>query len=151
MDNNNHSAAESKGPVARTAHEYIRNIVPFRYQECSSCGNRTDLACIRCGYCYSCHWKKEKEDGSLLENKTAEIFPPPMYHAIKKVPMENVLEQQPLQEGRQKRLIIDVHGRTSEPICRYHGCGHKFSAHGLGNCKCKHPTNKTLGVFTKYP
>ena len=50
--------------------------------------------------------------------------------------MEKVLKQQPLQESRQQRLIIDVHGRTSEPICSYHGCDHKFSAHGLGNC-CK--------------
>jgi hypothetical protein len=110
--------------------------------ECSSCGNRTDLTCIRCGYCYSCHWKKEKEERNLLEGKFAKIFSSPTYYAIKKVPTEKVLEQQPLQESRQQRLVIDVQGRISEPICSYHGCDHKFSVHGLGGCKCKHPSNK---------
>ena len=43
-----HSEAESK--ETKTPHEYIRDILPFRYQECISCGNRTDLTCIRCGY-----------------------------------------------------------------------------------------------------
>jgi hypothetical protein len=150
MDNNNRSVAESKELGTKTAHEYIREILPFRYQECSSCGNRTDLTCIRCGYCYSCHWKKEKEERRLLEDKITEIFPSPMYSAIKKVPMEKVLEQQPLQESRQQRLIIDVQGRISEPICSYHGCDHKFSVHGVGQCKCKHPSNKALGTFNKY-
>jgi hypothetical protein len=150
MDNNNRSVAESKELGTKTAHEYIREILPFRYQECSSCGNRTGLTCIRCGYCYSCHWKKEKEERRLLEDKITEIFPSPMYSAIKKVPMEKVLEQQPLQESRQQRLIIDVQGRISEPICSYHGCDHKFSVHGVGQCKCKHPSNKALGAFNKY-
>src|SRR5918992_5097616 len=54
---NIHSAAESKESGTKIAHEYIRDILPFSYQECTSCGNRTDLTCIRCGYCYSCHWK----------------------------------------------------------------------------------------------
>jgi hypothetical protein len=89
---------------------------------------------------------KEKEEKRLLEDKIAQIFSSPTYYAIKKVPVEKVLEQQPSQEGRQKRLIIDVQGRTSEPLCTYHRCDHKFSVHGLGNCKCKHSTNKTLGV-----
>ena len=51
---------------------------------------------------------------------------------------------------RQQRLIVDVYGRTSEPICTYYGCNHKFSIHGLGSCKCKHPGNKTLGIFVKH-
>jgi hypothetical protein len=150
MDNNNHSAAGSNELGTKTAHEYIRDILPFQYQECISCGNRTDLTCIRCSYCYSCHWKKEKEERRLLEDKIAQIFPSPASYAIKKVPMEKVLEQQPLQESRQQRLIIDVQGRISEPICSYHGCDHKFSVHGVGHCKCKHPWNKALGAFNKY-
>ena len=149
MDNI-HSAAESKESGTEIAHEYIRDILPFRYQECTSCGNRTDLTCIRCGYCYSCHWKKEEEESNHLQNKIAEIFSSPVYYAIKKVPKEEVLEQQPLQESRQQLLIIDVQGRTSEPICSYHGCDHKFSVHGAGQCKCKHPSNKALGAFNKY-
>ena len=144
MDNNNHSAAGPNELGTKSAHEYIRDILPFRYQECSSCGNRTDLTCIRCGYCYSCHWKKEKEERRLLEDKIAGIFPSPMY-SFKKVQIEKVVEQ-----PQQQRLIIDVQGRTSEPICSYHGCDHKFSVHGVGRCRCKHPSNKALGVFNKY-
>ena len=104
MDNI-HSAAESKETDTKIAHEYIRDILPFRYQQCTSCGNRTDLTCIRCGYCYSCHWKKEEEERNHLQNKIAEVFSSPVYYAIKKVPKEKVLgQQQPLQESRQQRL-----------------------------------------------
>ena len=43
-----------------TSHEYLRDTLSFRYQECKSCRNRTELTCIKCGFCYSCHWKKEE-------------------------------------------------------------------------------------------
>ena len=133
-----------------TPHEYTREALSVRYQDCVSCRHRTEFTCIKCGYCYSCHWKKEKEERRLLDDKFADIFSSPTYNAIKKEPVEKVLEQQPSQGNGEQQLIIDVHGRTSEPICNYHGCDHNFSVHGLGRCKCKHPTNKTLGVFTKY-
>jgi hypothetical protein len=149
-----YSETESIG--TKPPHEYIRDILPFRYQECISCGNRTDLICIRCGYCYSCHWKKEKEEKKLLNNKINEIFRAPLIPTRKNGSIEKEIEEQSLPEERQHQhqlqlLIVDVYGRTSEPICTYHRCDHKFSAHGLSNCKCKHPTNKTIGVFTKYP
>ena len=53
---------------------------------------------------------------------------------------------------KQPQLIIDVFGKETEPICTYYSCRHKFSLHGLGThgCRCKHPSNKTLGVFMKY-
>lgn len=143
MDNNNNlSIAESKEARTKTAHEYIRDILPFSYRDCISCGNRTDLACIRCGYCYSCHWKKERAEKRLLEEKLSEIFPSPSYYAKKKVTIEKEV-QQPSFEKRLSQLVVDVFGRTSEPICRYHGCEHQTSLHGLGSCKCKHPSNKT--------
>jgi hypothetical protein len=41
-------------------HDYLRDTLVLRYNECKSCGNRTQFACVICGYCYSCHWKKEK-------------------------------------------------------------------------------------------
>ena len=41
-------------------HEYLRDTLSFRYQECKSCRNRTELTCIKCGFCYSSHWKKEE-------------------------------------------------------------------------------------------
>jgi hypothetical protein len=40
----------------------------------------------------ACHWKKEKEERRLLEDKIAEIFSSSTYYAIKKVPVEKVLE-----------------------------------------------------------
>ena len=43
-----------------TSHEYLRDTLSFRYQECKSCRNRTELTCVKCGFCYSCHWKKEE-------------------------------------------------------------------------------------------
>ena len=53
---------------------------------------------------------------------------------------------------KQPQLIIDVFGKETEPICTYYRCRHKFSLHGLSThgCRCKHPRNKTLGVFMKY-
>lgn len=53
---------------------------------------------------------------------------------------------------KQPLLIIDVFGKETEPICTYYRCRHKFSLHGLSThgCRCKHPRNKTLGVFMKY-
>src|SRR5919201_7101799 len=43
-------------------HEYLRDTVSIKYQECKSCKNRTQLVCIKCGYCYSCHWKEEEKE-----------------------------------------------------------------------------------------
>ncbi|HEY9386265.1 MAG TPA: hypothetical protein VIP70_04450, partial [Nitrososphaeraceae archaeon] len=56
-------------PVIRTPHEYERDTLSFRYQECKSCENRTELACIKCGFCYSCHWKEEEVEKKQLRNK----------------------------------------------------------------------------------
>jgi hypothetical protein len=87
----------------------------------------------------------------LLDEKIGEIFPSSSLYSGKKVPIRKEAEQQLLPEKPKRQLIVDVHGRTSEPVCTYQKCEHKSSAHGFGNCKCKHPTIKTLGVFTKYP
>jgi hypothetical protein len=151
MDNNSHSAAGSNEPGTKTAHEYIRDILPFRYQKCISCGNRTDLTCVRCSYCYSCHWKKEKEERRLFEDRISEIFPSPFLRSGKKAPIKTGVQHQLLPEKPKRQLVVDVHGRTSEPVCTYHGCDHKFSDHGFGGCKCKHPTNKALGIFMRFP
>jgi|SRR5919112_389684 hypothetical protein len=53
-----------------SSHEYLRDTLSFRYQECKSCRNRTELACIKCGFCYSCHWKREE-----LEKKKFQFKP----------------------------------------------------------------------------
>jgi hypothetical protein len=41
-----------------TPHEYTREALSVRYQNCVSCRHRTEFTCIKCGY--SCHWKREQ-------------------------------------------------------------------------------------------
>jgi hypothetical protein len=53
------------------------------------------------------------------------------YYASKKVPIKEVVKQQPSLEKRKVQLVVDVHGRISETICTYYGCDHRFSAHGV--------------------
>ena len=43
-------------------HEYLRDTLGSKYIECFSCKKNNLFACIRCKYCWSCHWKKEKEE-----------------------------------------------------------------------------------------
>jgi len=138
-----------------TPHEYIRNTVYLRYQDCISCRNRTEFTCVKCGYCYSCHWKKEQVEDIELRNNLKDF-----YLSLPKTNIDTKeddnndhakSEQRPKSEEQaehEKWGTIDVLGNPAEPICTYYRCRHKFSAHGLGSrgCKCKHPTNKTLGM-----
>jgi hypothetical protein len=143
-----------------TSHEYLRDTLSFRYQECKSCRNRTELTCIKCGFCYSCHWKKEELE---KKEKEEEIQSKPLITKVKysysstpssstKTMMmmttqsgESVLMQQQQSEPSK---VIDVFGQESEPICNYYRCHHKFSFHNLNShtCHCKHPKNSTIGV-----
>jgi hypothetical protein len=138
-----------------TPHEYTRDTLYFRYQDCISCGNRTGFTCIKCGYCYSCHWKKEQDEEIELRNNLKD------FHAsLSKTNGESTLRkndlertQQTVKSGEKKFEIwgtLDVLGRQSEPICTYYRCHHKFSLHGSSRCRCKHPNNKALGVFVRY-
>jgi hypothetical protein len=52
--------AQHKERFITSPHEYIRDSPRFRYKNCISCENRTAYTCIKCGYCYSCHWKREQ-------------------------------------------------------------------------------------------
>ena len=50
-------------------HEYLRDSLASKYVECFSCKKRNLFACVKCKYCWSCHWKKEKEgDGKKSTN-----------------------------------------------------------------------------------
>src|SRR5919197_6217024 len=63
-------------------HEYLRETLSIRYQECKSCRNRTQLACIKCGYCYTCHWKeeeREKEEKKKRRIQFEQILPEQNY------------------------------------------------------------------------
>ena len=46
-----------RGQIKVHAHEYLRNT---EYQYCNSCKNRTQFTCVKCGFCWSCHWLKEE-------------------------------------------------------------------------------------------
>jgi hypothetical protein len=41
-------------------HEYLRDMLVIKYEKCKSCSMRTQLTCIVCGFCWSCHWKNDK-------------------------------------------------------------------------------------------
>jgi hypothetical protein len=142
------SATESKSGT-RTPHEYIRDTLSFRFRDCKFCGARTELTCIKCGFCYSCHWKKEQAEKRLLDNKLSEIFPPSLLSTEISGLIDREAEQSSPSPSpqHQQKLIVDVHGRIAEPVCTYYRCNHKFSVHGSRGCGCKHPTNKTLGIF----
>jgi hypothetical protein len=139
-----------------TSHEYLRDTLSFRYQECKSCRNRTELTCIKCGFCYSCHWKKEELEKKKIQSKPLITEMKYSYSSTsssstKTMMMttqsgESVLMQKQLQSEPAK--VIDVFGQESEPICNYYRCHHKFSFHRLNShtCHCKHPTNSTTGV-----
>ena len=43
-------------------HEYLRNI---GYQYCNCCKNRTQFTCVKCGFCWSCHWLKEEMEKKI--------------------------------------------------------------------------------------
>jgi hypothetical protein len=150
----------------RLPHEYERDTLSFRYEECKSCRNRTQLTCIKCGFCYSCHWKKEEVERREFRNKLDSIYSSLSLLSSSKPRDESTTtaeeeddesqQQKKEEEGEEqsKEMIVNVFGQKSEPICTYYRCHHKFSLHGLGRsykCKCKHPMNKTLGVFKRYP
>jgi hypothetical protein len=141
-----------------TPHEYLRDTLSFRYQECKSCRNRTELTCLKCGFCYSCHWKKEEREKKKIQFNPLITQMKYSYYSstlsstktTMTLSRESVLLQQQQQQRQQSEQakVIDVFGQKSEPICNYYRCHHKFSFHGLNShiCHCKHPENSTIGV-----
>ena len=155
MQSSSTLSKEEQGRIL-TPHEYIRDAMSFRYQDCIFCGNRTEFTCIKCGYCYSCHWKKEQAEEIELRDNLKDL-----YASMSKASNDdNQNQNQKLQLGQQggkdlekgleKWGTVDVLGQPAEPICTYYRCNHKFSIHGSRSCRCKHPTNKTLGVKVRY-
>jgi hypothetical protein len=134
-------------------HEYTGEPLSLRYQDCISCGRRTEFTCIKCGYCYSCHWKREQAEEIELRNILKD------YHVSTSKASEDddnqkVQSQQDIAKDLNQRLekwgTLDVLGQPAEPICAYYRCHHKFSLHGSRICRCTHPMNKTLGIQVRY-
>ena len=130
-------------------HEYLRDTLDSKYRECKSCANRTEFTCVRCGFCWSCHWKMEQaERFELLDSAKPD---PSSYPGFIIVKQEKSKQEQRLEETDHSQLTVnavDVFGKKSEPICDYLRCHHKFSVHGLrtSKCRCRHPQNAAIGA-----
>ena len=142
------SKEEEKLPQA---HEYIEDTLSFRHKNCLSCNTRTEFTCIKCGFCYSCHWKREQiEEIELRDNRKD------FYASLSKAGVyednneKSKLQDETRDQGLKKWGTLDALGQPAEPICTYHRCHHKFSVHGSRKCRCKHSTNKTLGIEMRH-
>ena len=57
-----------------TPHEYTGESISLRYQDCISCHRRTEFMCIKCIYCYSCHWKIEQVEKIELRGNLKDFY-----------------------------------------------------------------------------
>jgi len=113
-------------------HEYTGEAFSLRYQDCISCGHRTEFTCIKCGYCYSCHWKREQVEAIELRDNLKGF-----YASVSNASNKDN-EKQKMQQVATKDLdqrsegwgTLNVLGQPAEPICTYYRCHHKFSLHG---------------------
>jgi hypothetical protein len=145
-------------------HEYIRETTTWKYDICKCCDYRTPFTCVRCGYCWSCHWKKERlEKNELLKNR---------FGRNERLQISNKLldsntmnsealsvQQQKIEQGQEQKhdlnqiKMINVFGEeVTDPICNYLNCNHAFSLHKIssahcnGSCSCRHPQNSIIGI-----
>jgi hypothetical protein len=135
-----------------TSHEYTGESISLRYQDCISCHHRTEFTCVKCGYCYSCHWKREQVEEIELRDSLKDF-----YASLSRTSNNDSQKLELQQAGTTSRDqwtekwgTLNVLGQPAEPICTYYQCHHKFSLHGSRRCRCKHPTNKTLGIQVRY-
>jgi hypothetical protein len=135
-----------------TPHEYTGESISLRYQDCISCHRRTEFICVKCRYCYSCHWKREQVEEIQLRDNLKDF-----YASLSRASNNDIQKPELQQAGttsRDQRTdkwgTLNVLGQPAEPICTYYRCHHKFSLHGSRRCRCKHPTNKTLGIQVRY-
>jgi hypothetical protein len=130
-----------------TPHEYTGEALSLRYQNCVSCGHRTEFTCVKCGYCYSCHWKREQVEQVELRDKLKDFY---LSSSKDKQKLTLQTDDKVTNQEFGKWGTLNVLGQPAEPICNYYGCHHKFSLHGSRSCRCKHPTNKALGIQVRY-
>jgi hypothetical protein len=144
-------------------HEYIRETSSWRYDVCKGCDYRTSFTCVRCGYCWSCHWKKERLE--RIELSMIRILPNVKQRIASDVTSRSNLasgvsrlKQERIDIAKQKsvpsKAIINVFGEQEpDPICNYLNCNHAFSLHKANNnrcksaaCSCRHPQNSVIGL-----
>jgi hypothetical protein len=144
-------------------HEYIRETSSWKYDICKCCDCRTSFTCVRCKYCWSCHWKKERlERNEFLRNR---IMPNAKQRIAGNMTNNNKLafgisrlKQEKVeiveQQSTPGKAIINVFGEEEpDPICNYLNCNHAFSLHRDNNdhckgaaCNCRHPQNSVIGL-----
>jgi hypothetical protein len=132
-----------------TPHEYTGETLSLRYQNCISCHRRTEFTCVKCGYCYSCHWRREQIEKIELRDRLKDFYVSLSGNDDAKQ-KPRLKQDEVTDEGVDKWRTLNVLGQPAEPICNYYGCHHKFSLHGSRRCRCKHPTNKVLGIQVRY-
>jgi hypothetical protein len=134
-----------------TPHEYTGEAFSLRYQDCISCGHRTEFTCIKCGYCYSCHWKREQVEKIELRDNLKDSYASLSKPSNDEDKQKQKLEQYEAKDNElEKWGTLNVLGQPAEPICTYYRCHHKFSLPGSRKCRCKHPENKTLRIQIRY-
>jgi hypothetical protein len=83
--------------------------------------NKTEFTCIKYGYCYSCHWKKEQVEETELRNNLKDF-----YLSLSKDKNKNSqkLKSQKHEENgsttrrkAEKWGTLDALGQLAEPIC----------------------------------
>jgi hypothetical protein len=144
-------------------HEYIRETSSWRYDICKGCDYRTSFTCVRCKYCWSCHWKKERLERNeflgirILPNLRQRIASD-MTISNKLTSKVSRLKQEKIkivgQQSLPTRAIINVFGEEEpDPICNYLNCNHAFSLHKDNSnhckgavCSCRHPQNSVIGL-----
>ena len=135
-----------------TPHEYTGESISVRYQTCVSCHRSTEFTCVKCGYCYSCHWKREQVEEIQLRDNLKDF-----YASLSRTSNNDSQKPELQQAGttsRDQRTekwgTLNVLGQPAEPICTYYRCHHKFSLHGSSRCRFRHTTNKSLEIFMRY-
>lgn len=143
-------------------HEYIRDTSSWKYDICKCCDYRTSFTCVRCKYCWSCHWKIERlEKYELLRNRnrlsakqriTDQVSNKTIPTSVSQLQQEDEMETIE-KHNLSRRTMINVFGEEEpDPICNYLSCNHAFSLHTnrnnhcKGACSCRHPRNSVIGL-----
>jgi hypothetical protein len=146
-------------------HEYIRETSSWKYEICKCCDYRTSFTCIRCKYCWSCHWKKERLEGNELfrerivpyekqRRASGEATNSKLVTGVSRLRLKQEKMGIVKQQSPPTKAMINVFGEEEpDPICNYLNCNHAFSLHkdrknhckGAA-CNCRHPQNSVIGL-----
>jgi hypothetical protein len=102
-----------------TPHGYTGEAFSLRYQDCVSCGHRTEFTCIKCGYCYSCHWKREQVEKIELRDN-----PKDFYASLSEASNEDN-EKQKIQQDATKDYVHSLGLQSEKEWRKYKKSGNK--------------------------